>query len=84
MIGKLKGRLMTGSQLADQNNQQRASMLKDTAFTVGRVVSHPQYGSGRIIAASGRGPNVASLSISFPAASKRDFRLSHAQLSIES
>ena len=62
----------------------RASLTSDAAYTVGRVVSHPQYGSGRIIAASGRGPKRSITVDFFSSGEQRDFRLSHAQLTVES
>ncbi|MGN6547237.1 MAG: 3'-5' exonuclease, partial [Aureliella sp.] len=80
MLGKFKGRLMTASQLADERPR---AMFSEAAFSAGRVVSHPQYGSGRIIAASGRGPKRSVTVEFFSSGEQRDFRLSHAQLTIE-
>ncbi len=81
MISKFRGRLVTGADLAGQS---RATLSNDAAFTVGRIVSHPQYGSGRIIAASGRGPKRSVTVDFFTSGEQRDFRLSHAQLTVES
>lgn len=80
MVGKFKGRLQTASQMAEM---QPTGLVSDAAFGVGRIVSHPQYGSGRIIAASGRGPKRSVTVDFFSDGEQRDFRLSHAQLSIE-
>lgn len=80
MVSKFGGRLMTGADLAGKG---RASLTSDAAFTVGRIVSHPQYGSGRIIAASGRGPKRSVTVDFFSTGEQRDFRLSHAQLTVE-
>ncbi len=71
---------MTG---ADMAGQARGSLTSEAAFTVGRIVSHPQYGSGRIIAASGRGPKRSVTVDFFSTGDQRDFRLSHAQLTVE-
>lgn len=80
LLGQLKGRFMTASQLADGRPMGLGS---DAAYSVGRIVNHPQYGSGRIIAASGRGAKRSVTVDFFSTGESRDFRISHAQLSIE-
>lgn len=79
LLGKFKGRFLTASQMAEQPG----GLVSDAAYSVGRIVSHPKYGSGRIIAASGRGPKRSVTVDFFSNGEQRDFRLSHAQLSIE-
>ena len=79
-LGKFKGRLMRASQISADHS---AKLVSDAAFSVGRIVSHPAYGSGRIIAASGRGIKRSVTVDFFSSGEQRDFRLSHAQLSIE-
>lgn len=80
ILSKFSGRLMSGSQIADQKI---GSTVNDAAFSVGRIVSHPTYGSGRIVAASGRGPKRSVTVDFFSSGQQRDFRLSHAQLTID-
>ncbi|MGN6134258.1 MAG: hypothetical protein ACTHOU_07125, partial [Aureliella sp.] len=58
-------------------------VVSDAAFSVGRIVSHPAYGSGRIIAASGSGTKRSVTVDFFSDGQHRDFRVSHAQLSID-
>jgi len=81
VIAKLKGRITTAAQLAGDTAAVRQS---EQVFRIGRVVTHPEYGSGRIIAASGKGPKRSVTIDFFSSGEQRDFRLSHARLSIES
>jgi DNA helicase II / ATP-dependent DNA helicase PcrA len=76
-LGKLGSRVKLGSQLGDQQES-----VNWSAYKVGREVSHPQFGSGRITAASGNGPKRA-VTVEFFDGSHRTFRLSHVTLSLE-
>ena len=54
------------------------------AFQCGRVAEHPDFGSGEIIAVSGSGKKRSVTIQFFSDGVERTFRLSHAQLTIES
>lgn len=81
VLRRLRGSLKTASQMENLAIQAKQS---DGAFVVGRIVSHPKYGSGRIVAASGLGPKRTITVDFFSNGDQHDFRLSHAQLTIES
>ncbi len=76
-LGKLGNRVKLGSQMGGQQG-----VVNWAAFKVGRDVSHPQLGSGRITAASGNGLKRAVTVEFFSDGSNRTFRLSHAQLTL--
>jgi DNA helicase-2/ATP-dependent DNA helicase PcrA len=80
VLSKFKGRLRSAAQIADSRP---GGVVSDAAFSVGRIVSHPAYGSGRIIAASGSGTKRSVTVDFFSDGQHRDFRVSHAQLSID-
>lgn len=69
--------LITAANLLDQ----RASSSVN-AFEEGMVVAHAEYGSGRIIALSGRGPK-RTVKIEFLSGESRTFRLAFVDLTIE-
>jgi DNA helicase II / ATP-dependent DNA helicase PcrA len=84
MLHKFRGRLVTAAQLAAPADDVAAGAGGAyAAFTVGRVVSHPKYGSGRIIAASGRGPKRSVTIDFFSSGERRTFVVSHVQLTLE-
>ncbi len=80
LLKKLKGRFVTAAQLSDGRAK---GIVPDAAFSVGRIVAHPRYGSGRIIAASGRGPKRSVTVTFFSSGEQHDFRVSHSPLTIE-
>ncbi|MFO1063205.1 MAG: UvrD-helicase domain-containing protein [Pirellulales bacterium] len=81
IIKRLGGKLTTASQLVDDSASITAG---HAAFTVGRVVSHPKYGSGRIIASTGRGPKKTVTIDFFSSGERKSFILGHVPLTLES
>ncbi len=77
-LGKFGKLVKLGSQLGESQE-----LVDWAAFKVGRDVSHPQLGAGRITAVSGNGPKRAVTIVFSRDGSNRTFRLSHAQLMLE-
>lgn len=78
-LGKIGKRVKLGSQL--ENSAVNTSSWQ--AFRVGKQVTHPQFGFGTIVAVSGHGPK-RTVSVDFDSdGSRRTFRLSHVQLTLE-
>ncbi|WP_417739174.1 ATP-dependent helicase [Rosistilla oblonga] len=69
---------------AQMLEQQMANTIDPDIYTVGMIVSHPEYGSGRIQSLSGSGGKRTATVNFFVDSIERRFRLSHAQLTIES
>lgn len=79
-VGKVTGlpaALVTGAKLMDQ--QAKQDRLPVGAFRTGMVVEHDEYGSGRIIALTGRGPK-RTATVDFFSGTERSFRLAFADL----
>ncbi len=83
MLRKFQGRLVTGAQLAGDQRARRRNSENELAYSVGRIVTSPKYGSGRIVAASGRGPRRSITVQFFSSGEEHDFIVAHANLTIE-
>lgn len=75
------GSLMSASQLSHAATE--ASRYSPKIYCAGRVVTHPTYGTGRIVSASGLGPKRAVTVEFYSDGLQRTFRLSHTTLTIE-
>ncbi len=73
--------LMLASNLA--STAANSSRYSPKLYCQGRIVCHPTYGSGRIIAASGLGPKRSVTVEFFSDGLRHTFRLSHVHLNIE-
>lgn len=82
-LAKLGKRVKLGSQVADAMSDSATGMRNWSAYKPNCVVTHPQFGSGRITEASGNGPKRAVTIDFFSDGSRRTFRLSHVQLTLE-
>lgn len=75
------GSVTTASQMLEQ---QLANAVDPDLYVMGMIVSHPEYGSGRIKELSGSGAKRTATVNFFVDSIDRRFRLSHAQLTPES
>ncbi len=82
-LAKLGKRLKLGSQVADAMSDSVTHARNWSAYQLNCVVTHPQFGSGRITEASGNGPKRAVTVEFYADGSRRTFRLSHVQLTLE-
>lgn len=82
-LAKLGKRVKLGSQVADAMSDSVTHLRNWSAYQLNCVVTHPQFGSGRITEASGNGPKRAVTVEFYADGSRRTFRLSHVQLTLE-
>ena len=82
-LAKLGKRVKLGSQVADAMSDSATGLRNWGAFKPNCVVTHAQFGSGRITEASGNGPKRAVTVEFYSDGSRRTFRLSHVQLTLE-
>ena len=82
-LAKLGKRVKLGSQVADAMSDSATGLRNWSAFKPNCIVTHPQFGSGRITEASGNGPKRAVTVEFYSDGSRRTFRLSHVQLTLE-
>ncbi len=82
-LAKLGKRVKLGSQIADNFGDVMNGLRNWAAFKPNCVVTHPQFGSGRITEASGNGPKRAVTVEFYSDGSRRTFRLSHVNLTLE-
>ncbi len=82
-LAKLGKRVKLGSQVAGAMSDSVTHARNWSAYQLNCVVTHPQFGSGRITEASGNGPKRAVTVEFYADGSRRTFRLSHVQLTLE-
>jgi DNA helicase-2/ATP-dependent DNA helicase PcrA len=82
-LAKLGKRVKLGSQITDVMSDSETGIRDWSAFKPNCVVTHPQFGSGRITEASGNGPKRAVTVEFYSDGSRRTFRLSHVQLTLD-
>lgn len=74
-------RLVTGAQLAKEQETAAATRLHPSTFKVDMVVEHPDYGVGTIVSLTGDGQK-RTATIEFPKLGKKRFRLAFCNLRI--
>jgi DNA helicase-2/ATP-dependent DNA helicase PcrA len=71
-------RIKTAAELAGKRGASGANVSADE-FYQGQVVTHPEYGPGKVIALSGGGPR-RTATVAFPAAGEKKFVIEKSQL----
>lgn len=74
-------RLMTGAQLAQEQEIEAQNRLHPDVFELGMEVNHESYGTGEIVALSGHGKKKTA-TVHFDGFGQKRFRLVHVNLSI--
>ena len=74
-------RLMTGAQLAQEQELQAQNRIHPDVFELGMEVNHEAYGIGEIVGLSGHGKKKTAI-VHFEGLGQKRFRLAHVNLSI--